>query len=97
MIIEEGARLVVSGALTVDTARALSAQGGDLLAAASREIDLGQVTSVDSAALAVVLSWLRAANAAGHTLRLNNLPATFESLVRLYALEEILSPCLGSS
>lgn len=97
MIVEEGARLLVSGPLTVDTATALSKQGASLLAAGSREIDLAQVTRVDSSALAVVLAWLKAANAAGHSLRLHNLPASFESLVRLYDLEDVLSPCLAVS
>jgi len=53
-------------------------------------IDFSGVKRCDSAALACVLAWLRAARATGGTLSLVALPPYLLSLARLYGVEQLL-------
>lgn len=53
-------------------------------------IDLGQLTAVDSAALATLLAWQRAARARGTGLTLLNIPANLRGLAELYGVSEFL-------
>jgi phospholipid transport system transporter-binding protein len=53
-------------------------------------VDLGEVTELDSAALALILAWLRDARAAKRELAFTNLPQSLQTLARLYGVEELL-------
>jgi phospholipid transport system transporter-binding protein len=53
-------------------------------------MDLGGVTAADSAALALILDWLRAARTAGQRIVLRNLPAGLVSLAALYDIDTLL-------
>ncbi len=93
MIREEGERLIIEGPITMETAAGLLDSGrrlcGQVECSAGRVIDLSGVTSVDSAALAVVLAWMRAAGS-GRTLRIEGVPPQLRSLAALYDLAEVL-------
>ncbi|MGH8688202.1 MAG: STAS domain-containing protein [Burkholderiales bacterium] len=91
MIRIEGARLIVSGPATLATASALLEQARGPLAGEVREVDLGEVTDVDSSLLAVLFAWLREAHARGHGLSLLRLPADLTSLAQLYGVAELLT------
>ncbi|MBL8445924.1 MAG: STAS domain-containing protein [Zoogloeaceae bacterium] len=54
-------------------------------------VDLTGVTHADSAAVAVLLDWLRASRAAGGRLTFLGVPASLLSLARLYGVDEFLS------
>ena len=95
MIRVDGARLVVSGPATLATAAALIAQAREPLAGPVREVDLGEVTEVDSSLLAVLIAWLREAHAGGRSLALLRLPPDLTSLARLYGVAELLSQEAG--
>jgi phospholipid transport system transporter-binding protein len=55
-------------------------------------VDLSQVSSVDSAALALVLHWMRCARTAGVKLQLQNVPESMLSLARASRMESVLRP-----
>lgn len=82
---------VVAGALTFETVPGLyqnSARwfegAGDLI------LDLAQVERADSAGLALLIEWLRRAQAANRTLRFANIPAQVQTLIRINGLQDAL-------
>lgn len=80
----------VSGPMTLAGATALLAEGEAAIAANASAFDLAAVTEMDSSCLAVVFGWTRAANAAGKTLRLLNLPQSLLSLAAVYGVADLL-------
>lgn len=90
MIQAEGARLSLSGPLTVATVAEVAEAGREQVASGDRIVDLSGVTQVDSAALALLLSWLRAARAGGRQLSIDQAPAALVSLASLYDVDSIL-------
>lgn len=89
-------RAALQGMVTVYTAAALLDPGRRWLAAAPKgavcELDLGAVTQGDSAALALLLDWLRAAAAAGRVLEIRHLPASLQAMLPILGLDALLSP-----
>ncbi|MDR1228272.1 MAG: STAS domain-containing protein [Azoarcus sp.] len=53
-------------------------------------IDLGGVTQADSAALALLLAWLRRAKAGGGRVELRALPESLRALAKLYGIDALL-------
>jgi len=94
MIREDGDRLMIEGPITMETAASLLDAGrglcGQIECSGGRVIDLSGVTAVDSAALSVVLAWMRAARQNGSTLRLEGVPQQLQSLAALYDLGDLL-------
>jgi len=84
-------------ALTVDNATAALEHGLAAIRAGQTVFDLGNVVSVDSAAVSVMLAWQRAAAEAGIRLELQNLPASLRSLTKLYGVCSLVSPALADS
>jgi phospholipid transport system transporter-binding protein len=80
----------VSGPMTLSGATALLAEGEAAIAANASAFDLAAVTEMDSSCLAVVFGWTRAANAAGKSLRLLNLPQSLLSLAAVYGVADLL-------
>lgn len=80
----------VSGPMTLSGATLLLAEGEAAVAANASTFDLAAVTEMDSSCLAVVFGWTRAANAAGKTLRLLNLPQNLLSLAAVYGVADLL-------
>lgn len=80
----------VSGPMTLSDATSLLAEGEAAVAANASTFDLAAVTEMDSSCLAVVFGWTRAANAAGKTLRLLNLPQNLLSLAAVYGVADLL-------
>lgn len=78
------------GPLTMQRASAVLEAGRRIAQAGPAVVDLAAVTSADSAALALVLDWLRTANQAGHAIELRNLPAGLASLAALYDIDGLL-------
>ena len=48
------------------------------------------VRKTDSAAVAVVLEWIRRAQARGAELKVINAPDSFQNLVKLYSLSDLI-------
>ncbi len=64
--------------------------GAQAIARGDARIDFSAVTRCDTAAVACILAWLRAARTAGKPLQLVALPRDLTSLVRLYGVEGLL-------
>jgi len=85
-------RVVLTGPVTFATV-------GDLLRASQRlfvdqksvTVDLGSVTSVDSAGLALLLEWLRTARSAGHAVTYTRLPDKLVAIAKLSGVEGIIA------
>jgi len=90
VIAREDGRLVVSGRLTIETVPALFEAGLQQLAKEDLLVDLSQVEAVDSAAVSMLMGWLRAAQRNQRTLRVAGLPEDLLSLARLYGVADLL-------
>jgi len=96
----EGDTLRVSGELEFGSAGRLLEEGERWLrgpAPSACRLDLAAVTRCNSAGVALVLGWLRAAGAGGKTLQLDNVPQALQSLLHLAGLESVLSPELPAT
>lgn len=70
---------------------ALGLQPGlDAIRSGSADIDLSRLERFDSAAVAALLVWRRAAQSAGLSLRIEGVPAGLRSLADLYGVSELL-------
>lgn len=87
MIRQDGARVIVEGALTNATVAGLIAAARAAVRSGPSVIDLAGVTQVDSTAIALVLDLTRTAD---HALTLRNVPEGFLKLARLYGVDELL-------
>ena len=90
MIRRDGRRVVVSGPVTLANVAKLLEEGRQHLAEGAGAVDLGEVTEMDSALLALSLAWLRDARAANRELAFVNLPEALQTLSRLYGVESLL-------
>ena len=90
MIRREGPRMVVSGPVTLANAAAVLEEGRRHLADGVRTIDLGEVSEMDSALLALLLAWLRDAKARQQEVSFTNLPASLQTIARLYGVDRLL-------
>jgi phospholipid transport system transporter-binding protein len=86
----EGNRLLLEGAVTVETVPALLEEGRVQLRDGADTIDFKAVTEVDSAAVALTIAWLREARAAGRALRFVNPPPALRNLARLYSVDNLI-------
>lgn len=90
MIRRDGDRLRVSGRLTMDTIGASFAEAMQPLEGKEWVVDLAQVEAADSAAVSLLLGWLRNAQHHGASLSFVNVPDNLRSLARLYGVAEAL-------
>jgi phospholipid transport system transporter-binding protein len=90
VIRRDGRRIVVSGPVTLANVARLLEEGRQHLAEGAAAVDLGEVTEMDSALLALSLAWLREAREAKRELTFANLPDALQTLSRLYGVEELL-------
>jgi phospholipid transport system transporter-binding protein len=86
----EGNRLLLDGELTVDTVARVLADASPQDRAAAEVVDLAGVTEVDSAAVALAITWLREARAGGRAIRFEHLPPAMAKLARLYAVSDLI-------
>ena len=90
MIRAAGDRIEVDGAMTLASAAVLLSEGNALIAGGLSVIDLSAVSDIDSSGLSVVFGWLRAARAAGKSIRISNPPKDFVSLAEVYGVADLL-------
>ena len=82
--------MLVSGPVTLANVAGLLEEGRRYLAEGVSTVDFGEVTEMDSAALALCLAWLRDAKAAGGAITFSNLPESLQSIARLYGVHSLL-------
>lgn len=78
--------------LTFNNAQTVLDAGLRAIADGQHQIDLGDLTAVDSSAVATLLAWQRAARESGKALTFSNFPANLQSLIALYGVGELLQP-----
>ncbi|MBC7513253.1 MAG: STAS domain-containing protein [Herminiimonas sp.] len=83
--------------LTVDNARSMLAAGLQAVDGGQHVIDFSGLTAVDSAAVAVLLAWQRAALAKGIALSFINMPDMLQNLADLYGVVDLLPAQLDVS
>ena len=66
------------------------AAGLSAIAGGEQVFDFSGVTAIDSAAVAVLLAWQRAARARTLALSFINVPATLQRLAQLYGVADLL-------
>lgn len=82
--------------LTFNNAQTVLDAGLRAIADGQTQIDLEDLTAVDSSAVATLLAWQRAARKSGKTLTFSNFPANLQSLVALYGVGELLQPATAA-
>jgi phospholipid transport system transporter-binding protein len=91
-------RFRLSGVLNAATATSILEQGTERFAGAREiDVDLGGVIEGDSAGLALLIEWLRAARERGQRLSYTNLPAQLSALARISEVEELLVPAKAAA
>lgn len=83
----DGNRLLLEGAVTMDTVPSLLTQGRAALAEDIEVLDFASAGPIDSAAIAMALELRRAS---GGRLRMANLPEGALNLARLYSVSDQL-------
>lgn len=86
-------QLLVSGYIDYDNAVDLKQQGEGLIDEASEycQIDFSGVSRAGSAALTVLISWLRHAARTNKTIEFNHLPDDLLGVAKVSGVDEILS------
>ena len=85
-------RFRVSGALNAVTVIDLLKQSRASFAGVTRlEVDLGGVSESDSAGLALILEWLRAARQGDQQIHFSNIPAQISALARISEVDDLLA------
>ena len=92
MIVREGARMVLSGPVTLANVAAVLEEGRRHLEDGVEAIDLAGVTEMDSALLALLLAWMREAKGRNRELALANPPQALRTIARLYGVDTLLVP-----
>ena len=87
---EDGSHWSFDGALTFDNAAAVLEAAATLELPRSGRIDLANLRTVDSAALAVIFSLQRRAKAHRRKLVFEGIPPMLASLARVYGVEALI-------
>lgn len=98
LIEQQGGKLIVHSAMTVETATALLDASLPLLTSGQTlELDLSAVSDADSSAISVMLEWLRVANSRQIQLKYSGLPPSIVSLAGLYGVLEMIPQSAGAN
>ncbi len=90
MILRDGDKLSVQGAITIANVVDVIEQGVNLFDRPDLIIDLAQVTEVDSSAVSVLLEWQRKAQKNNRRLCFSNIPESLKNLTQLYGVAELV-------
>ena len=90
MIRREGDRIVIAGPVTLENVTGVLAEGIAHVRAGASQVDMAEVSELDSSLLAALLALLREARLVNRSLALSNLPAGLQTLANLYGVEELL-------
>lgn len=90
MIVQDGNRFSLQGPLTMATARQLLEQGDGLFNHGDVTVDFAAITEVDSAAVSLMLNWLREADKRKQRFVFSNLPENLKSLAAVYGVLDLI-------
>lgn len=97
MIDRDGGRVQAPSHLTIETVTSLFKNGLQTSGETPLVIDLAQVEAVDSAAVSLLLAWLREAQRSSVQLCFAHVPENLLSLARLYGVADMLPLCGNDS
>ncbi len=80
----------VAGPVLVGTASVVNRLGLAAIAEGKTTFNLDGITEVDSAGVAVLLSWLREAKARNVALQFINVPTSLRNLAAVYDVDELI-------
>lgn len=86
----QGDRLHVIGPMVIASATELKSAGESAIASGAKFVDLGQVAEADSAAVTVLLAWVRAAQERKQEISILGTPDNIRSLATLYGVADLL-------
>lgn len=95
MIVADGDNFRVQGRITIDNAHTLLVDGLRQFSRDGLVVDLSRLEEVDSAAVSLLLEWLREAQRSKRRLRFVNLPENLKSLATLYGVLDLIQPAEG--
>jgi phospholipid transport system transporter-binding protein len=90
VIVCEGSRCHIAGAVTMDSVGGLLRELQPQLERGMDTLDFSRVELADSAALTLIFSAMRHARQAGHGFVCTGLPASFTTLAELYGVSALL-------
>ena len=93
----DGGRMQVTSHLTIETVTSLFKNGLQTSGEIPLVVDLAQVETVDSAAVSLLLAWLREAQRSSVKLCFAHVPENLLSLARLYGVVDMLPLCGNDS
>lgn len=85
---QEDGRWIVTGPMTMKQVNALLSESSALPPA--NEIDLSEVSDVDTSAVSLLFEWMRQAQGRNSKISIVNLPANLVSLAELYGVTDLL-------
>ncbi len=97
MIDRDGGCVQVPSHLTIETVTSLFKNGLQTSGETPLVVDLAQVETVDSAAVSLLLAWLREAQSSSVKLCFAHVPENLLSLARLYGVVDMLPLCGNDS
>ena len=97
MIDRDGGCVQVPSHLTIETVTSLFKNGLQTAGETPLVIDLAQVETVDSAAVSLLLAWLREAQRSSVKLCFAHVPENLLCLARLYGVADMLPLCGNDS
>ncbi|HUL42145.1 MAG TPA: STAS domain-containing protein [Burkholderiales bacterium] len=90
MIVRDGNRLLVQGAVTMSNVNSLFEAGLQQLNHELTEVDFSGLREVDSSAITMVLEWLRVSKRRNLRLSVRNMPDNMKSLASLYGVLDLI-------
>ena len=90
-IIQLDTQWQITGAMTMGEVEALLIESEALQQNALQSIDLAQVTDVDTAAISLMLEWIRRASARESEVVFKNIPDSLLSLINLYEVSTLIT------
>ena len=90
MIRRDGSRMIVGGPVTLANVRRVVEEGERQLDEGVRQVDLSEVSEMDSSLLAALFAWLRHARRRDHDIDFLNLPDALRTIARLYGVDALL-------
>jgi phospholipid transport system transporter-binding protein len=90
MIVRDGNRLLVQGAVTMSNVNSLFEAGLQQLNPELTEVDFSGLREVDSSAITMVLEWLRVSKRRNLRLSVRNMPDNMKSLASLYGVLDLI-------
>lgn len=90
----EAGQAKLAGELNFDNVLTIRQTGLDYLTkASSANFDFAQLKKADSAGVALLLEWWRAATLQKKQLRFTNLPEGMQALINVSSLDEVIGSC----